>query len=93
MNFECVDIGLDYVSRRGDTRALRDIRFSVDAVLLGDRILVMTGQPGRIREQIVVPLARPRDLIDRDRPEILKIKEHVWALLEDEVRSALEVRS
>ncbi|MFH1278320.1 MAG: ABC transporter ATP-binding protein [Candidatus Eisenbacteria bacterium] len=61
-----------------------------EAIVLGDRILVMTGHPGRIREEIPVPLGRPRNLIDRDHPEILKIKEHVWSILEDEVRLTLE---
>lgn len=64
-----------------------------EAIVLGDRILVMTGRPGRIREEIPVPLGRPRNLLDRDRPEILKIKEHVWSILEGEVRMTLEGRT
>ena len=31
-----------------------------EAILLGDRVLVMSSRPGRIREEIPVPLARPR---------------------------------
>lgn len=60
-----------------------------EAIILGDRVLVMTGRPGRIREEIKIPLPRPRDLRDRDRAEIIEIKEHVWAILEEEVRSSL----
>ncbi|MGO8915528.1 MAG: ABC transporter ATP-binding protein [Stellaceae bacterium] len=33
-----------------------------EAILLADRIIVMTPRPGRIREVITVPLARPRGL-------------------------------
>ncbi len=60
-----------------------------EAIMLGDRVLVMTGRPGRIREEIEIPLARPRDLRDRDKSEIVKIKEHVWGILEEEVRAGL----
>ncbi|NNE09485.1 MAG: ABC transporter ATP-binding protein [Gemmatimonadetes bacterium] len=60
-----------------------------EAIMLGDRILVMTGRPGRIREEIEIRLPRPRDLRDRDSAEIVKIKEHVWEILEEEVRSGL----
>ncbi len=61
-----------------------------EAILLGDRVLVMTGRPGRIREDIRIPLPRPRDLRDRDKAEIIEIKEHIWTILEEEVRSSLE---
>jgi NitT/TauT family transport system ATP-binding protein len=62
-----------------------------EAVLLGDRVLVMTGRPGRIREQISVPLGRPRDL-PRDQRNVSEITWHVWRLLEEEVRDGLSVR-
>src|SRR6266568_4294332 len=40
------------------------ITHSIDeALLLGDRTLVMTAQPGRIKQVIEVPFPRPRDLI------------------------------
>ena len=62
-----------------------------EAVLLGDRVLVMTGRPGRIREEISVPLGRPRDLA-RDQRNVSEITWHVWRLLEAEVRDGLSVR-
>ena len=40
------------------------ITHSVDeAVMLGDRIMVMTAQPGRVKTFVQVPLARPRNII------------------------------
>jgi NitT/TauT family transport system ATP-binding protein len=33
-----------------------------EAVCLGDRVVLMSPQPGRIREDFAIPLARPRDI-------------------------------
>jgi NitT/TauT family transport system ATP-binding protein len=60
-----------------------------EAVLLGDRVLVMTGRPGSIREEIPIPLPRPRALSAREQPEVMEIKWHIWNMLEDEVRKSL----
>jgi NitT/TauT family transport system ATP-binding protein len=63
-----------------------------EAVLLGDRVLVMTGRPGRIREEIPIPFGRPRDL-ERDPARVSDITWHIWRLLEEEVRDGLSIRS
>jgi NitT/TauT family transport system ATP-binding protein len=62
-----------------------------EAVLLGDRVLVMSGHPGRIRDEVPIPLGRPRDLRDRERREAREIAWHIWKLIEQEVRQALLV--
>ena len=62
-----------------------------EAVLLADRVLVMTGRPGRIREEIRIPMERPRDP-RADHKVVSEITWHVWRLLEEEVRSGLSVR-
>lgn len=60
-----------------------------EAILLGDRVMVMTGRPGRILAEIPVPLSRPRQLDDIDRSEIQELKSHIWKMLEPQVRENL----
>ncbi len=60
-----------------------------EAVLLGDRVLVMTGHPGRIREDIRIPLGRPRDLRDREQSNVREITWRIWKMIEGEVRTVL----
>ncbi len=62
-----------------------------EAVMLADRVLVMSGHPGHILEEIRVPLARPRDLRDRDQPQIREIAWHIWKAIEEQVRQSLSL--
>jgi ABC-type nitrate/sulfonate/bicarbonate transport system ATPase subunit len=62
-----------------------------EAATLSDRVLVMTGHPGRIREEIRVDAARPRDRSRRGE-WVGGIRDRVWRLLEEEVRHELWVR-
>jgi NitT/TauT family transport system ATP-binding protein len=64
-----------------------------EAVLLGDRVLIMSGRPGRIQEEITIPLSRPRDLRDREQREVREIKWHIWKAIEAEVRQSLSLPS
>lgn len=63
------------------------ITHSVDeAVTLGDRIMVMTAQPGEAKAFVDVPFERPRDVLDlRHRPEYGEIVYQIWQHLRDEV--------
>lgn len=60
-----------------------------EALLMGDRVLVMSGRPGKILDEITVPLERPRDLLNRAHPAIAEVKSHIWQILEGEVRKSL----
>jgi len=60
-----------------------------EALLLADRVLLMTGRPGSIREEIQVPLGRPRDISNLEHAEIREIKYHIWNMLKGEVRKNL----
>ncbi len=62
-----------------------------EAILLSDRIVVMSGRPGRIREEIPVPFARPRNLDVLGAAEATEIRHRIWNILEEEVRRSLWV--
>lgn len=59
-----------------------------EALYLADRVVVMTAAPGRIREVIPVGLPRPRPLRLKREPQFLELENHLWSLIEDEVRAA-----
>jgi NitT/TauT family transport system ATP-binding protein len=69
------------------------ITHSVDeAVFLGDRIMVMTAQPGRVKSLVPVPLPRPRNLIELQKaPEFGELIHRIWSGLRDEVQRAREL--
>jgi NitT/TauT family transport system ATP-binding protein len=57
-----------------------------EAVYLADRVVVMSGRPGRVKEIIPVSLARPRSLAIKDHPQFVQMRRHIWDLLEKEVQ-------
>jgi NitT/TauT family transport system ATP-binding protein len=60
-----------------------------EALLLGDRTVVMTAQPGRIKRIVDVPFPRPRDLMMLPAsPEFDRLKLDIWQVLEEEVTRA-----
>ncbi|MDR7419765.1 MAG: ABC transporter ATP-binding protein [Armatimonadota bacterium] len=58
-----------------------------EAVYLSDRILVLTPRPGRIAREIVVPLARPRDVRVRRTAAFAELVENVWESLKGQSTS------
>jgi NitT/TauT family transport system ATP-binding protein len=60
-----------------------------EAILLSDRIVVMTNRPGKIQKIITIPLERPRNLKLRDDPVFTELRWQIWKLLEQEVREEL----
>ena len=54
-----------------------------EAVALSDRVIVMSGRPGRVVADVPVPLARPRAVRDlRFSPEFNALHERLWRAME-----------
>jgi NitT/TauT family transport system ATP-binding protein len=49
-----------------------------EAVMLGDRVMLMTPRPGKVKEMIDVPLNRPRSRDVEKSPAFIEIKEYLW---------------
>src|SRR5438132_258383 len=66
------------------------ITHSVDeAAFLGDRIMVMTAQPGKGKMFVPVPLARPRNILELQKsPQYGELIAHIWSSLREEVHRA-----
>ena len=66
------------------------ITHSIDeAVVLADRILVMTAAPGRVKAVVEVPFSRPRQAYEmRADPAYGRLIHQLWGLLREEVLKA-----
>ncbi|MBI5441796.1 MAG: ABC transporter ATP-binding protein [Deltaproteobacteria bacterium] len=70
-----------------DKKSVLFVTHGIDeAVYLADRIVVLSGCPGCVREIIPVTLPRPRSLAVKDEPEFVRLRRHIWDLLEKEVK-------
>jgi NitT/TauT family transport system ATP-binding protein len=57
-----------------------------EAVYLSDRIVVLSGRPGRVKDLIASPLPRPRQIEMMGTQAFLEARNRLWHLLADEVR-------
>src|SRR5712671_3127930 len=74
---------LQLMERAGERKTMVFITHSIDeAILLGDRIAVMSARPGRIKEVLELPFARPRDVeAVRADPRFAELRAHIWRQL------------
>jgi NitT/TauT family transport system ATP-binding protein len=59
-----------------------------EAVYLGDRVVVLTARPGRIREEVRIELPRPRGLEIKKSMQCHEYRNHVWDLIRSESQRA-----
>jgi NitT/TauT family transport system ATP-binding protein len=50
---------------------------------------VLARRPGRVQEIVNVDLPRPRALSIKRTPEFVRYVDHIWSLIEDEVRASV----
>jgi NitT/TauT family transport system ATP-binding protein len=60
-----------------------------EAVFLSDRVLVFARRPGRLQESVEIKLPRPRELAIKRSPEFVRYVDHIWRLIEDDVRASV----
>lgn len=62
------------------------VTHSIDeAIVLGDRIVVMSCRPGRIREIFSVDIPRPRKILSvRAHPRYIELRNSIWEILKSE---------
>jgi NitT/TauT family transport system ATP-binding protein len=66
-----------------EKKAMIFVTHSIDeAILLGDRIAMMSRRPGRIREIVPVDIPRPRKIISvRAHPRYIELRNSMWEML------------
>jgi NitT/TauT family transport system ATP-binding protein len=60
-----------------------------EAVFLSDKVLVFARRPGRLQEIVDIPLPRPRSLSLKRTPEFTALVDHIWGLIENDVRASI----
>jgi NitT/TauT family transport system ATP-binding protein len=59
-----------------------------EAVLMGDRVVVLKGRPSSVFEVVDVDLPHPRSRATLAHPRFADLREHVWSTLMDEAKAA-----
>ena len=59
-----------------------------EAILMGDRVMVLKGRPSSVHEIVTVDLPRPRSRATLSHPRFAELREHVWGTLMAEARQA-----
>ncbi len=60
-----------------------------EALYLADRVVVLSARPGRVKSILPVTFPRPRELRVKRTPAFLELEDHIWSLIEEEVRASL----
>ncbi|MBL8665180.1 MAG: ABC transporter ATP-binding protein [Candidatus Odyssella sp.] len=64
-----------------------------EAVYLADRLVIMAGHPGRVREIVPVDLPRPRRYALQAEPEFIRLRDHVTRVVREEAAKAAAVEA
>ncbi|MDQ7840553.1 MAG: ABC transporter ATP-binding protein [bacterium] len=64
-----------------------------EAILLGDRVVLMTARPGRLKAEFSVPFTRPRGIEVMGDPAFAGLSYEIWEALRDEAIAAMGTRA
>ena len=60
-----------------------------EAIYLSDRVIVFTARPGTVKQTVAIDIERPRKLAIKRDPRFLALEDHVWDLIENEVKKTM----
>jgi len=60
-----------------------------EAVYLSDRVVVFSARPGTVRDEIIIPFPRPRELSLKRTEQFGRIVDRIWSHIEGEVRRSM----
>jgi len=71
----------------GERKTLIFVTHSIDeAILLGDRIVIMSRHPGRIQKILPVDIPRPRKILSvRAHPSYMNLRNCIWEMLKNDL--------
>ncbi len=61
-----------------------------EAILLGDKVVIMTAHPGTIKHVFDVPIERPRSIETTKTKAFIDLSKQIWDALKDEVSKAMQ---
>jgi NitT/TauT family transport system ATP-binding protein len=64
-----------------------------EAVYLSDRVLILTVRPGRLKDEVVIDLPRPRTLSVKRTAEFARYTDQIWRAIEQEVRESMRLEA
>lgn len=99
--FAALDAQMRLISQEQLLEIHREYRKSViyvthdieEAMLLADRIILMTARPGQIKDKIKVPFTRPRNVTGENANKFVKMKMEIWSQIKEEVERGMEPTS
>jgi NitT/TauT family transport system ATP-binding protein len=70
-----------------ENKTMLFVTHSIDeAIVLGDRIVVMSRRPGRIQQILPVDIPRPRKILSvRAHPRYIELRNSIWEMLRDDL--------
>jgi NitT/TauT family transport system ATP-binding protein len=60
-----------------------------EAIYLADRVIVFGARPGKVKETIKIEISRPRELAVKREKKFLEYEDHLWNLIEEEVKKTM----